>query len=175
MWIFHLVFNNFWRNFYETIKSLFSNNFEDYERSAAFVFPKQAKCKMYMFGPSQTVVRLDALCILPHNVINEKIFVFLYMWMLILLGLSAIKLLHNMCLLLSLTYRTKTFQQMTSTSLSNKSIVKATNKCDIGHWFLFNLLTKNLDEVLVNDLVTDMLSFNCIFDKTSDSNESNQR
>lgn len=171
MWIFHLVFNNFWRNFYETIKSLFSRNFEDYERSAAFVFPKQAKCKMFIFGPSQSVVQLDALCILPHNVINEKIFVFLYMWMLILLGLSILKLLHNMCLLTSLAYRTKTFQRMTTTSLSNKSIVIATNKCDIGHWFLFHLLTKNLDDVLVNDLVTDMFSFNCIFDKTSDNIE----
>lgn len=168
MWIFHLVFNNFWRNFFDTIKSLFSSNFEDYERSAASVFPKQAKCKMYIFGPSQSVIKLDALCILPHNVINEKIFVILYMWMLVLLGLSILKLLHNICLLLSLKYRTKVFQQMTSTSLSNKSISIATNKCDIGYWFLFNLFAKNLDEVLVNDLVTDMFSFTCIFDKTSE-------
>ncbi|CAO1427215.1 unnamed protein product [Diamesa tonsa] len=130
-----------------------------------------AKCKMYIFGPSQTVVKLDALCILPHNVVNEKIFVFLYMWMLILLGLSLSKLLHNLCLLLNLTYRTKTFQQMTATSLSNKNIVIATNKCDIGHWFLFNLLTKNIDEVLINDLVADMLSFNCNSDKASVGSE----
>ncbi|CAO1433495.1 unnamed protein product [Diamesa serratosioi] len=160
MCIFHLVFNNFWTNFYETIKSLFSNDFEEYARSAAFVFPKQAKCEMFYFGPSQTAVKLDALCILPHNVINEKIFVFLYMWMLILLGLSIVKLLHNMCLLISLAYRTKSLERMTSTSLSNK----VTKKCDIGSWFMFNLLTKNLDDVLVNDLLTDLFKNNCSFE-----------
>lgn len=171
MWIFHLVFNNFWTNLYQTIKSLFSNNFEDYERSAAFVFPKQAKCKMHKFGKTSSVETLDALCLLPHNVINEKIFVFLYIWMLILLGLSIVKLLHNMCLLLSLAYRTKTFERMTSTCLSNKSIVEVPKKCDIGYWFLFNLLTKNLDDVLVNDLATDLLKYKCSIEEGNEINQ----
>lgn len=44
------------------------------------VFPKVTKCHFYKYGPSGTIQKLDALCIMALNVINEKIFVFLWFW-----------------------------------------------------------------------------------------------
>ena len=46
----------------------------------ATVFPKMTKCIFHLFGPSGNVMRFDALCIMPLNILNEKIFVFLYFW-----------------------------------------------------------------------------------------------
>lgn len=161
-----MVFNDFWTIFYPTIKSLFTSNFENYNRNAARLFPKQAICTLLFHGPSGSSEHRDGLCTLPQNVINEKIFVFLYIWLLLLLGLSVLKMFHNILLLSSRYYRIITFKWMTSTTLSVRSIIKATNNCNIGTWFLFSLINKNLEEVLVNDLIKELFDDNCCSTKT---------
>ena len=47
------------------------------------MFPKVTKCTFHKFGPSGTVERFDGLCVLPLNIINEKIYVFLWFWFII--------------------------------------------------------------------------------------------
>ena len=42
------------------------------------------KCTFHKFGPSGTVQKFDGLCVLPLNIINEKIYVFLWFWFVIL-------------------------------------------------------------------------------------------
>lgn len=49
-----------------------------------FIFPRMTKCTFYKFGVSGEVERHDAVCILPLNVVNEKIYIFLWFWFLIL-------------------------------------------------------------------------------------------
>ena len=39
------------------------------------VFPKVTKCTFHKYGPSGTVERIDGLCVLPLNIVNEKIMV----------------------------------------------------------------------------------------------------
>ena len=53
------------------------------------VFPKVTKCTFHMYGPSGTIQRHDALCILALNIISEKIFVFLWFWFVLLAMISA--------------------------------------------------------------------------------------
>ena len=45
------------------------------------VFPKVAKCNFYRQGPSGTMQNRDALCVLPVNIFNEKIYIFLWFWL----------------------------------------------------------------------------------------------
>ena len=45
-----------------------------------YVFPRMTKCTFQKYGPSGTIQRHDAQCILPINIINEKIYVFLWFW-----------------------------------------------------------------------------------------------
>ena len=55
------------------------------------VFPKATKCTFHKFGPSGTVETFDALCVLPLNIINEKIYVLLWFWF---VSLSIVSGLH---------------------------------------------------------------------------------
>ena len=57
------------------------------------VFPRVTKCTFHKFGPSGSIQRHDAQCILPINIINEKIYVFLWFWFIFLAVLTAVDLL----------------------------------------------------------------------------------
>ena len=50
-------------------------------------FLRLTKCTFHKFGTSGELEKHDALCILPLNIFNEKIYIFLWFWM---LGLSAL-------------------------------------------------------------------------------------
>ena len=56
------------------------------------VFPKMTKCTFHKFGPSGNIEKIDSLCLLPINVINEKIYVFLWFWLVVLASLTVVSL-----------------------------------------------------------------------------------
>ena len=63
------------------------------------VFPRVTKCTFHKFGPSGSIQKHDALCILALNILNEKIFIFLWFWLLILSALSGLALLYSSMLI----------------------------------------------------------------------------
>jgi len=63
------------------------------------VFPKVAKCDFHRIGASGTEEKVDVMCVLPLNVVNEKIFYVLWFWY-ILIALTS---------LLNLAYRIITY------------------------------------------------------------------
>ena len=56
------------------------------------VFPRMTKCTFYKYGGSGTLMTLDALCVLGMNILNEKIYVFLWFWFVILAGITGFNL-----------------------------------------------------------------------------------
>ena len=59
------------------------------------VFPKVAKCTFTKSGPTGTIQNFDGLCVLPINIINEKIYLFMWFWFIILAIISAIYLVYR--------------------------------------------------------------------------------
>ena len=55
------------------------------------------KCTFHKFGPSGTVQKFDGLCVLPLNIINEKIYVFLWFWFVILAITTGIQVNYFSC------------------------------------------------------------------------------
>ena len=51
---------------------------EDRPDPMAKIFPKVTKCTFFKYGPSGTVEKKDGLCVLPLNIINEKIYIFIW-------------------------------------------------------------------------------------------------
>ena len=56
------------------------------------VFPKVTKCTFHKYGPSGTIENHDGLCVLAMNIINEKIYVFLWFWYVVLAAWTALHL-----------------------------------------------------------------------------------
>lgn len=126
-----LVFNNFWIEYYPAIRALLRNDMPDFAKQSSILFPSQAKCDYFNFGSSGTIQYIDSLCLLPQNVLNEKIFVFLYFWMIILLVLT---LLHFICVIIKLRIQCKKDR-------------------DFGQGLVLACMKKNLSPVLVDDLL----------------------
>ena len=56
------------------------------------IFPKMTKCTFHTYGPSGTIQNHDALCVLPINILNEKIY---FMAWFMLFGLCIFTLIHH--------------------------------------------------------------------------------
>jgi innexin len=49
-----------------------------------YVFPRVTKCIFHKYGASGSIQKHDSLCILPLNIVNEKTYIFIWFWYIIL-------------------------------------------------------------------------------------------
>merc|ERR1712241_1602632 len=56
------------------------------------IFPRMTKCIFHKYGGSGTIQRYDALCVLGMNILNEKIYIVLWFWFVILAVITAVNL-----------------------------------------------------------------------------------
>ena len=65
---------------------------EDRIDPMVYIFPRMTKCTFHTYGPSGTIQNHDALCVLPINILNEKIY---FMAWFMLFGLCIFTLIHH--------------------------------------------------------------------------------
>jgi hypothetical protein len=63
--------------------------------SLSYFVSRLTKCTFHKFGASGELEKHDALCILPLNIFNEKIYIFLWFWMLSLTALTSIVVFYR--------------------------------------------------------------------------------
>ncbi len=57
------------------------------------VFPRMTSCTFNYFGLSGNKLNVETLCIIPLNIINEKIYVLLWFWLLLVVVVASIHLM----------------------------------------------------------------------------------
>ncbi|XP_053674606.1 innexin inx4-like [Anopheles nili] len=155
IFLLNTIFSGFWMNYHPAVKALLSFDFPSWNRYNSQVFPKLAKCDFHFVGPSGSKQNRDGLCLLPLNVVNEKIFAFIWLWFLALMVLSALNLLYWIVLLCSKNFRiwvlTSQVQPMRSTD-----VTWALKDRGIGKWFLLLQLCRNLNPIAGRELLMSM-------------------
>merc|ERR1712110_455515 len=122
------------------------------------VFPKVAKCTFQKFGPSGSLTKHDALCVLPLNIINEKIYVFLYLWFVFLAAVSGIWLLYRLLTIVSLQVRVDVIYRRASKQVSRddiKACLVDNNHSALerlGDFLLLYQITKNVNPLIIKDI-----------------------
>lgn len=119
------------------------------------VFPKVTKCTFHKYGASGTVQKFDGLCVLPLNIVNEKIYVFLWFWFIILASLSALSLLYRLAVIMGPKLRLVLLRARSRLSPHDQIKIIA-EKCQIGDWFVLYQLGKNIDPLVYKQLVADL-------------------
>ena len=56
------------------------------------IFPRMTKCTFHKYGGSATIQVIDSLCVLGMNIVNEKIYIFLWFWFIILAIVTGLNL-----------------------------------------------------------------------------------
>merc|ERR1711936_31859 len=128
---------------------------EQREDPISRVFPKMTKCTFHKFGPSGTVEKFDGLCVLPLNIINEKIYVFLWFWFIILTIVTGIQVIYRIITLIVPTLREMLLKSRSRLSPTYR-IEGICRRLAIGDWFLLYQLGKNIDPLIFKDFLGDL-------------------
>lgn len=121
----------------------------------ARVFPKVTKCTFHKYGPSGSVQKFDGLCVLPVNIVNEKIYVFLWFWFILLTVLTGLCIIYRAAIVMSPSLRLYLLRARSRLS-SQKDVQIIADKFQLGDWFILYQLGKNIDPLIFKDLVSSL-------------------
>ncbi|KAF0289296.1 Innexin inx2 [Amphibalanus amphitrite] len=94
-------------------------------------FPKLTKCNFQLVGSSGSVQSIDSICVMALNILNEKVYLLLWFW------------------LLTLALR--------STELVNpRDLEDVAQRVRLGDFFLFCMMAKNMDAVAFSQLMAEL-------------------
>jgi hypothetical protein len=127
----------------EVIKFMQSDQ-EDRVDPMIYIFPRMATGTSEMYGLSGAVERHDALCILPLNIVNEKIYIFLWFWFIILAILTFLLVVYRIFILTSRKFRVFLFKKHYR-RIRTADIKKVAKNSSLGSWYLLYMIGSNID------------------------------
>lgn len=120
-----------------------------------FVFPRVTKCIFHKYGASGTIQKHDSLCLLPLNIVNEKTYIFIWFWFMILAALLTVLVLYRALLLSAPSLRPKVFHWWHK--LVPIEVAEAlSRKTDVGDWWLLYTLGDNMDPLIYREVVSEL-------------------
>lgn len=139
----------------DVIMFLDTSDDEDRIDPLSYIFPRMTKCTFYKYGVSGEVERHDAVCILPLNVVNEKIYVFLWFWFLILTILTTITVVYRALIIFSPRLRVNLLR-MRFRLVKRESVEVIVRGSKMGDWFLLYVLGENIDMFIYRDVIHEL-------------------
>lgn len=119
------------------------------------VFPKVTKCTFNNYGPSGTVENKDGLCVLAINIINEKIYIFLWFWFLTLCVWTGIHLFIRILSIALVNFRLSLLSNRSKGS-KKSDLASVIRKCAYGDFFLLMQLSKHFDPAVYHEFIIDL-------------------
>lgn len=116
------------------------------------IFPRLTKCQFSKFGPSGDVQKHDQLCILPLNIINEKIYIFLWFYLVILGFLSFAAVVWKV-IIIGFPRARYVILLSFNRIVPERYFQTVVDRISYGDWFLLYLLSKNLDVFHFRDVM----------------------
>lgn len=113
------------------------------------VFPRVTKCSFSNFGSSGDVQIHDVLCILPLNVIYDKIYLFLWFWLIILSVITGLNLWYRFLIIFSRRMRYFVLKSRCRSDDVNEVV----NNVKVSDWFIIYTIAKNIDCVLFERVI----------------------
>lgn len=155
MWLLNVVFGGFWWDFAPAIHALLACDYPAWKRQAGLVFPIYAKCDYTKIGVSGSITFHDALCMLTMNSLNEKIFTFMWLWLIGLAIVSMLNVCYRIVWFASSTLRLKLLQSMVC-RMSLAKLRRITRNANFGECFLLLQVGRNVHPIIFADIMEDL-------------------
>ncbi|XP_017892713.1 innexin inx7-like [Ceratina calcarata] len=121
------------------------------------VFPKVTKCVFHKYGASGSIQNHDALCIMALNIVNEKIYVFLWYWFIILATVTGFGLIWRILTMIlharSVLFNKIVFSMACPGKYNPWNVLAVTHECHYGDWIFLYYIAKNLDNYVFKELL----------------------
>ncbi|XP_035219392.1 innexin inx2-like [Stegodyphus dumicola] len=144
MWLLDIFLGNIFTTF--GIKVVQWTEWDQEYRTDPLVkaFPRMTKCQFHDFGSSGDIQRVDALCLLPLNILNEKIFVFLWFWMVFICCLTLLVLVYRL-MLSAMPMLRYSILVIRAPQASKGALDRLIGPSKLSDWFVLYLLSKNIE------------------------------
>ncbi|KAL9919081.1 innexin inx5-like [Glossina fuscipes fuscipes] len=152
----HFFLDGFWSKYMKALYTISFNNWHLWNQHSSQIFPKMAKCTFYTYGPSGSIKIHDAVCMLPLNVLNEKLFAFLWIWFVLMSILAAQKVIYRLALIAFPTMRVHLIR-INARHMAVQDIRQILAKKCYGDWFLLYKLSRNVNPHFFQDLMSELL------------------
>jgi len=119
------------------------------------VFPRVTKCTFHKFGPSGTIQKHDALCVLALNILNEKIYIFLWFWFIFLSVLSGLALLYSTVIVVLPSIR-ETILKRRFRFGTPAGVSTVVDKTQVGDFLLLHLLGQNMNIMVFGEILDEL-------------------
>ncbi|XP_025206032.1 innexin inx3-like [Melanaphis sacchari] len=120
------------------------------------IFPRITKCNFFKYGPSGTIQDVDAMCILSQNVLNEKIYLLLWIWFLILAITSVFALIYKIVIITQIVKKKILLINIFRFTNNKQIISKLINKFQVGDYILLNLIEKNVNCIQFKEIMEEI-------------------
>ena len=121
------------------------------------VFPKMTKCSYKKYGLSGSIQTFDALCMLPVNVMNEKIYVFTWFWLIFLVITTVLYLMYH----LLLAFHPNLLHHIIKIRVRHNEGLKyilddITKQFKFGDWRLLQILAYNISPLVFGEFLLEL-------------------
>ena len=123
------------------------------------IFLKVAGCSFWKYGPSGTIQKRNALCILPLNLVYKWVYVFLWAWLVILTYLTAVNIIWNAILtfipaVTKIRIKVDAFKQFKKvSSWTEEDWNVLSMSMQYGDWRLLYFLRKHMDALFFDEFL----------------------
>ncbi|ALC49387.1 inx5 [Drosophila busckii] len=168
-WLMDVIFNGFWHKYIHALAAIPVYDWNLWNLMSSRVFPKVAKCEMFIYGPTGTPNVLDILCVLPLNILNEKLFAVLYVWFLFIAMLAAINMLYRLILICCPLLRLQLLRTHLR-GMPKAHVQQVLSNAGYGDWFVLMSVSINVNPTLFRDLLEQLYVEHCEFHALARSN-----
>ncbi|KAL1509984.1 hypothetical protein ABEB36_004645 [Hypothenemus hampei] len=116
------------------------------------VFPKKAKCTYTKFGHSGSIIDIDALCILPLNILNEKFFLIIWYLMVVLFIITFGALIYRLLVLTWREFRIYLLMAQVR-NVSREKCQQLGKNLTHGQFFFIYNIGKNMNPIIYKELI----------------------
>jgi len=122
-------------------------------------FPIVTSCKLEKFGTGGYGDHVDALCVLPNNIVHQKFYLALWFWLFAITIVTLLHQLYRICLLTIPAFRvlvTKSWWTPARKSDLSMEVDKVVEQLSYPDWIVLSLIHTNLTTVNFQNFLEDL-------------------